>query len=234
MRIDSISNPCLMRLITSIQAYIPANALSDKQQVIRHVNTFLESIDYILSGNYPYTSDNWKERGRRLHAFSHMFINIVIDPVCTPDIKHAFVHYMCTPNANRMVPMRHLYKVLTNIGLLYIEECLFFYLYEKRAIHRHRVDLTWLEILNNMYNANLRYSKTDTIACINALESKNVHEINKYMVTAIQLRKYFILDTFCKQYMKALPDDKHSFFENELQGLLDALEHLMARSTDYQ
>lgn len=39
MKIDFISNACLIKLITNIQH---ANALDDKNQVIKHVNKFLE------------------------------------------------------------------------------------------------------------------------------------------------------------------------------------------------
>jgi len=235
MKIDSISNACLMKLITNIQPYIPANALSDKNQVIKHVNKFLECIDYILSGDYPYKQENWKERGRRLHAFSQMFINVIIDANCKSDVKvkEMFVKYMCTPNKNHLIPMRHLYKVLTSIGLLYIEECLYFYLYDNSK-EKKRVNLTLEQILTNMYNAKLRYSKTDTISCINKLKSKNVHDINKYMVMSIQLRQYYLSDDFCKKYMKINPNEQHLYFENELQGLLTALEHLMGRSSDYK
>lgn len=237
MKIDSISNACLMKLINNIQPYIPANALKDKEQVIKHVNKFLECIDYILSGNHVYKQENWKERGRRLHAFSQMFISVIIDTNCSSDIKvkEKFIEYMCRPNKNNLIPMRHLYKVLTNIGLLYIDECLYFYLYDSsKGGKKKRVDLTLEQILSNMYNAKLRYSKTDTITCINNLKSKNIHDINKYMVMSIQLRKYYLSKEFCKSFMNIDPNEQHSFFENELQGLLNALEHLMERSNDFK
>ena len=34
--------------------------------------------------------------------------------------------------------------------------------------------------------------------------------------------------------MKINPNEQHLYFENELQGLLTALEHLMGRSADYK
>lgn len=232
MQINSISNACLMKLITNIQSYIPANVLHDKIKVIKHVNDFLKCIDYILSGKYAYKKENWQERGKRLYAFSQMYINIVIDNACDSDthIREMFVNYMCTPNKNKLIPMRHLYKVLTNIGLLYIDECMYFYLYDSSK--KIRIDLTLDEILANMYNAKLRYSKTDTITCINNLETKHIHDINKYMVMSIQLRKYYTTRQFCKKYLKFNPDEQHCFFENELQGLLNALEQLMNRSNE--
>jgi hypothetical protein len=224
-----------MKLITNIQSYIPANVLHDKTKVIEYVNEFLESINYILSGNHPYKKENWQERGRRLYAFSQMYINIIVDNVCESDtiLREMFINYMCKPNKNNLIPMRHLYKVLTNIGLLYLDECLYFYLYDNTK-NKKRIDLTFDEILINMYNAKLRYSKTNTIMCINNLESKNIHDINKYMVMAIQLRKYYLTEQFCKIFMKIKPNDKHSFFENELQGLLNALEQLMKRSNEFK
>lgn len=225
-----------MKIISNIQPYIPAFSLHDKHKVIEHVNTFLSSITYILSGDYQYTNANWQERGRRLYAFSQMLIHFITNENCKHDnlIKEHIINYMCTPNKNRLIPMRHLYKVLTNIGLLYIDECLYFYLYDSSNKNKQRVDLTLDNVLENMFNSNLRYSKTDTLNCINHLQSKSIHDINQYMVISIQLRTFFLSKQFCRQYSRSIENEQHSYFENELKDLLQAIEHLMNRSNEYK
>lgn len=87
---------------------------------------------------------------------------------------------------------------MTSIGLLFIDECRYFYLYDNSK-QKKRDDLTFEQILTHMYDAKLRYSKTNTISCINKLKSKNVHDINKYMAMSIQLRQYYLSENFCKK-----------------------------------
>jgi hypothetical protein len=236
---STISNKCLLKLITHIKGYIPINAVNDKSQVIKYTNEFLTSIDYILSGKHEYNEKNWIERGRRLYAFSLIYIDLITFSECKTDttLHKSFKKYMCTKNLNNLIPMRQLYKTLANLSLLYLQECLYFYLYDDTNKGNKINVLKINSVLENMYNANLRYSKTDTMTCIDKLQYKNddtIQNINKYLITALELRRHYL--EFCKEYIHIKPNSKikHNYFEENLQGLINAVSNLLEKSIQYQ
>lgn len=233
---DSISNTCLQKLISHIKGYIPVECIKDKAAVIKHVNDFLSSISYILSGAHPYTQQNWMERGRRLYAFSLLYIDLIMFAGCKSEVimSNNFIKYMCTRNTTNLIPMRHLYKVLTTIALLYLHECLYFYLYDDDNKGKKRQDLSPDQIYAHMYNAKLRFSKTDTMTCINNLETKDVEiarTINKYLITSLELRKHYL--DFCKTHLHVKADKNHEMFDDKLNGLIKAVTILMNKSNSH-
>ncbi len=233
---NSISNTCLQKLISHIKGYIPVEFINDKASVIKHVNEFLLSISYIFSGANTYTQQNWMERGRRLYAFSLLYIDLIMFADCKSEVvlSNNFTKYMCTPNATNLIPMRHLYKVLTTIALLYLHECLYFYLYDDDNKGKNRQDLLQEQIYAHMYNAKLRFSKTDTLTCINNLETKNieiVRTINQYLITSLELRKHYL--DFCKTHLHVKADKSHEMFDDKLDGLIQAVTSLMNKSNLY-
>lgn len=49
-----------------------------------------------------------------MYVFSQMLINVILEPTCKSDVdvKEMFIKYMCKPNKNHLIPMRHLYHGL--------------------------------------------------------------------------------------------------------------------------
>ena len=147
------------------------------------------------------------------------------------NLKNKFLEYMCTSNSNNIIPMRHLYKVLTTIALLYIQECLYFYMYDSKNKNQPRQDLAHDDIYKYIYDANLRFSKTDTdtLNCVNNLDKKDVEIvriINQYLITSLELRRIYL--SICKKYIK-----RKSVFDEHLSRLISAIHELLTKSQHY-
>lgn len=225
---SSISNECLARFVTHLRQYVPAMVLVDKQSIIRSVNDFLARVDFTLSGNNIYHHNNWRERGRLLYAFSSLFIDILTNTKVDEPVRQQFCKYMCQPNECTLVPMRHLYKVLTNIALLHLNDPeQFFYIYDN--VSKPVVANT---ILEYMFSPDLRYAKTDTSICLNLLQSKDmaiIRLVNQYLIASLELRKYYLSEQICGK----IRDEQHTCFIDELCGLMKALEYTMKQTNDY-
>ena len=226
---STISNECLARFVTHLRQYVPAMVLVDKQSIIRSVNDFLARVDFTLCRNNVYHHNNWHERGRLLYAFSSLFIDILTNSRLDEPIRQHFCQYMCQPNECTLVPMRHLYKVLTNIALLHLDDDpeQFFYIYENTS-----KPMVVNTVLEYMFSPDLRYAKTDVTKSLNLLQSKDmaiIRLVNQYLIVSLELRKYYISEQICGK----MRDEQHTCFIDELCGLMKALEYMMKQTNDY-
>jgi len=234
MRFDSkyISLNCAKTLLTFISSFVPPEMVfsNNIQDITKELNKFLDVVYHIFNPNNKYTLSNYEIRGKYLLAFSQMYQYLVLNKSCKESTKNliglekSWTKFLCTTNKH-LRPMVHLYKTLAILGLIY-SNCYhdIFYIKDNTNTGKEPVWLDSLEsILNNLYNPNLRFSKTKSALCLEKLNPPHVARINKYIYASFLIRKHYLDQEYCGSIINIESDREHAEFIQCIQILLNAL-----------
>jgi hypothetical protein len=171
--------------------------------------------------------------GRYIFAFARMYHTLLTDSNCQSDYpqfigqQKKWTNYLCT---GKYRPMRLLYKLLGYIGILYTD-CNYFYLYNTSNKNKKISYLSFDNILNNLSNSLLRFSKTQTRSCISNLNRIKIEDASiatQYIGTSLEIRKLFLTGKYCGGYIKdGESNAEHEFFETNLSSFQDILHNLL-------
>lgn len=221
---------CARQLLNIIKAFVDIDSSKKNIKCItKELNKFLDTVYHILNPKNKYTLQNYKIRGMYLLAFCEMYEYLVTNSNCNSSKKYivglgkSWTNFLCTTIKN-VRPFVHIYKVLTYIALL-SGNCYDNAFYIKDISSKGQ-EPTWLElnqILENMYNPNLRISKSKSKLCLNHLEPHIVAKINKYMYTSYSLRQHYLNSVYCGSIINAKNDAEHESFNLVLQEFKDIL-----------
>jgi hypothetical protein len=229
---NQLSLNCARQLLNIIKAFVD---IDSSKKTIRDItielNKFLDVVYYILNPKNKYTLQNYKIRGMYLLAFCEMYEYLVTNIVCNSSkiyiigLGKTWTNFLCTTIKN-VRPFVHIYKVLTYIALLkancYTD---IFYIKDNTNTGKEPKWLILNEILENMYNPNLRISKSKSKSCLNHLEPHSVAEINRYMYTSYSLRQHYLNSVYCGSIVNAKNDVEHESFMSVLQDFKNILSN---------
>lgn len=187
-------------------------------EIVHELNTFLDVIYHILNPKNKYTLTNYKIRGEYLLAFSMLYQYLVINGNCKSEsnkligFEKSWTKFLCTTTKNN-IPIVHLYKVLAMLALIYAD-CYNDMFYIKDTSNKNK-EPNWLDlkgILDNLYNPNIRFSKSKSNTCLNSIEPSIVVKINNLLNMSIYVRQHYLDNVFCGTMVKTKPDIEHENF----------------------
>jgi hypothetical protein len=248
MRFDTknLSIECAQTLLTNISSYVDPklSTSTNVTKIVKELNTFLDTIYHILNPKNKYTTSNYEIRGEYLLSFAQLYQTLILNQKCINekssligvensmgviDIK-SWTKFLCTTRKG-VRPMVHLYKVLTFLALIYAN-CYTNSFYIKNKGNKGK-EPTWLnleEILDNLYNVNLRFSKSQTKLCLEKLEPVQVSKINKFMYMSFYIRQHYLSENYCGTILNKESDDQHDDFLICTQDLLNALSRYRSKN----
>jgi hypothetical protein len=234
---ENLSKACVDKIYIELAGINTNNVTTNKEKIL-NINTFLTRVTSILNREIKLTLNNWKMIAKYLLAFAKMYHTLLTYSNCQSDYpqligqQKKWTEYLCTGVYR---PMRMLYKLLSYFGILYTE-CNYFYIYNLKNKGKQVSYLSVIDILNNIYNSQLRFSKSNTKKCFKRLSKikiENVSTALQYIVISLEIRRLFLTGKYCGGYIKnGEPDLEHEFFETNLQEFLNELNTLLSKWND--
>lgn len=234
MRFDTknLSLDCAKILITYIGPFVDPNIVHSQitSDYVKELNTFLNAIYHILNPKNKYTLSNYELRGKYLLAFSKLYQHLSLNKECQLSFNSligpgkSWTQFLCS-TTKRVVPFVHIYKVLSMLGLIKAN-CYQDAFYIKNTANKNS-EPVWLNlssIFDNLYNPNLRFSKTRSKLCLEKLSPVIVSEINDYIYTSFFIRQHYLEHEYCGTIIHLKSDKEHEQFITCIQELLDALQ----------
>lgn len=233
MRFDkkSLSLSCAKQLISFIKPFVnPKFAESNNiNDIVNELNDFLNVVYHILNVKTKYTTSNYKVRGQYLLAFSELYQYLVLHQECKSAVNYligqdkSWTKFLCSSYKN-IIPFVHVYKVLAIIGLI-SAKCYndIFYIKSKTNKGKEPTWLTLEQIIDNLYNPNLRFSKSKSKTCLETLDAHVVTDVNKYIYMSYYIRSKYLEAEFCGMIINIQSDKEHEQFTNCIEELVNSL-----------
>lgn len=225
---NNLSKACVDKIYIDLAGFNTNNNSTLKEK-IQNINIFLTRVASILNQDIKITIDNWKMVSRYLLAFARMYHTLLTDSNCKTEYpqfigqQKRWTEYLCNGSYK---PMRMLYKLLCYFGILYTG-CNYFYKYNIKNKGKKVSFMSINNILANIYDQQLRFSKKNTKECLQKLSKVKMEDIStaiQYITISLEIRKLFLTGKYCGGYIKTgEPDAEHEFFEQNLQEFLNEI-----------